>query len=134
MEGKVSDTIKLRAKEAKFDERLALLGLLLEGISQDFRIVCEEEKGIQELMKILKGLRASFARKGADSIKRYEDEISKRRNEILNGKKAATLSKEQELFLNQMAHWYIPKQKLKYMVKYGTRLILNIHMYTKKKK
>ena len=48
--GNAPEAIKDRAKVAKFDERLALLGLLLDGITEKLKAVCLTEKGITELL------------------------------------------------------------------------------------
>ena len=46
MAGNAPESIKDRAKVAKFDERLALLGLLLDGITEKLRAVCLTEKAL----------------------------------------------------------------------------------------
>jgi len=41
LEGRVDESVKERAKAAKFDERLSLLGLLLDAITTELRTVNE---------------------------------------------------------------------------------------------
>ena len=43
LSGKVEESIKDRARKAKFDERLSLLGLLLDGVTEHLRSVCAVE-------------------------------------------------------------------------------------------
>ena len=38
--GKAEESVKDRARNAKFDERLSLLGLLLDGVTEHLRAVC----------------------------------------------------------------------------------------------
>ena len=52
--GKASPEIKSRARRAKFDERYALLGLLLNSIMTDMRKVVETEDVLADLLKLLK--------------------------------------------------------------------------------
>ena len=44
LSGKADKDIKERAKEARFDERLSLIGLMLDGVSEEIRGVMEEEE------------------------------------------------------------------------------------------
>lgn len=54
----VSGDIVLRAKDAAFDERLSLLGLLLGSINHDFRNVIEQEDVISEILPLLKDVKS----------------------------------------------------------------------------
>ena len=54
LEGTVKEGIRNRAKEAKFDERLALLGLILDTVMEELKVVNREEKTQLELLEILK--------------------------------------------------------------------------------
>ena len=44
LDGKADSTIEDRAKNAKFDERLALLGLVLDALNGELKNVCVKEK------------------------------------------------------------------------------------------
>ena len=57
LDGKASDDIKERAKLAKFDERLALLGLLLDAVIDKLRGVNLAELSLAELLTSLKAAR-----------------------------------------------------------------------------
>ena len=63
---KVGDII-LRAKDAAFDERLSLLGLLLGSVNHDFRNVIEQEDAIAEILPILKDIKAKSSSLNAQS-------------------------------------------------------------------
>ncbi len=54
LEGKASSAIKERARRAKFDERYALLGLLLDALMNDMRTAMELEDMLAELLQRLK--------------------------------------------------------------------------------
>lgn len=92
LDGNASSDIKTRAKNAKFDERLALLGLLLDGITVNLREVCLKERSTAELLTSLKNVKMELTRPDADAItalNKQKDLLNKR---IENGKLASTLS------------------------------------------
>lgn len=55
--GQVSDTVIIRAKEAAFDERLSLLGMLLDKVQADIKDILEQADYLSELCKFLKGMK-----------------------------------------------------------------------------
>lgn len=92
LNGKASSDIKRRAQNAKFDERLALLGLLLDSITENLREVCLREKSATELLTSLKNVRMELSRPGADAITSVNKQISAINKRIETGKLASTLS------------------------------------------
>ena len=54
LEGKASEAIKSRAKEARFDERLSLIGLMLDGVKADVDPTMLYTKTMEELLTRLK--------------------------------------------------------------------------------
>ena len=60
--GNASEAIEKRAMNAKFDERLSLLGLFMEALGSDFRSIAIAEGMLTILMNDIRGMRASFAR------------------------------------------------------------------------
>ena len=93
--GKTPEEIKKRASDAEFDERLSLLGLLMDKVNAEMTSVMKQEDIISELLKVLKEVKAGknimeataeeekrfmrFRKMGvlsADNRKRYEDVIS----------------------------------------------------------
>ena len=93
-EGKASEEIKERAKAAKFDERLALLGLLLDGIGEKLKAVCLSEKGLTELLAALKNVKIEFSRPNAHGETALNSQITAIRERIATGKLASTLSQD----------------------------------------
>lgn len=92
LNGKASSDIKRRAQNAKFDERLALLGLLLDGITENLREVCLREKRTTELLTSLKNVKMELSRPDADAITSVNKQISAINKKIETGKLASTLS------------------------------------------
>ena len=92
--GNAPAEIKDRAKVAKFDERLALLGLLLDGITEKLRAVCLTEKGITELLGALKNVKLELTRPGADGETALQKQITALQKRIETGKLSSTLSQD----------------------------------------
>ena len=59
--GKADDRIRERARQAKFDERLSLVGLLLDGANEKTRNVIEEEEVLKSCISCVKQYRQSSA-------------------------------------------------------------------------
>ena len=94
--GKVTDEIKDRAQRAKFDERLALLGLILDAVTAELRQVNLAEQVQTELLNALKNVRMELTKPDADAVvavQKQRDQLSKK---IENGKLASTLSVDAE--------------------------------------
>ena len=63
LQGKADERIKVRAREARFDERLSLVGLLLDGVNEETRSIVEEEKYLRSCMECLKTYRLKASTK-----------------------------------------------------------------------
>ena len=74
--GKAPAEIKDRAKGAKFDERLALLGLLLDAITDELKKVNLSEQALTELLNALKNVRAEVSRPNADAVASVQKQAS----------------------------------------------------------
>ena len=94
--GKASKSIKERAQAAKFDERLALLGLILDAVTGSLKEVMEEEAVAFDLMAILKQFRTSLTAhptlSPAEQMGRMAEEQRKR---LASSRKAGSLSAEE---------------------------------------
>lgn len=99
LSGVVSSDIKERAKKAKLDERLALLGLLIDEISKETRDVFSSEKFMENLIVILKDLQMKLAYPKADAEKEVSQKILNLEEKIRIGKDAGTISKDEEYYL-----------------------------------
>ena len=96
LSGKAPVEIKDRAKVAKFDERLALLGLLLDAITSELKKVNLSELALTELLNSLKNVRMELARPNANAITSVQKQTSNLQKKIQTGKLASTLPYDAE--------------------------------------
>ena len=89
--GKAMDTIKERAKAAQFDERLSLLGLLLDAVTVRLRETVETEETLRQLLEILKKVKQA-----ADPAVEIAAQRANRKKEMDTAQKAGSLSREAE--------------------------------------
>ena len=101
LDGRAEEAVKERAKIARFDERLSLLGLLLDGIGEYLKNVCNEEDAARELMDSLKKVRTELAKAGADPQKAVEKQTQALRTALETGKKTSTLSYDRQYALQR---------------------------------
>ena len=90
--GENVEVIKGRARAAKFDERLSLLGLLLDGVTGEMKSVCLEEKALTMQLEALKKVRSELTHPQADALKALETQITAQRTALAAGKRAGSLS------------------------------------------
>ena len=100
--GTADGTITARAQAARFDERLSLLGLLLDGVGEHLKAVYLTEQMLLKLMAALKTVRVTLGRPDADTGSAIEKEIRRLQAEIERGIKASNLSAD-ELAAGQSA-------------------------------
>lgn len=94
LEGKAPAEVKDRAKNAKFDERLALLGLVLDSVTAQLRDVSLIELSHTELLDALKNVRADIVK--VDAVAAVDKQIEAFDKKIQTGKKALSLSEDTE--------------------------------------
>lgn len=92
--GKAEDEIKQRAKAAKFDERLSLLGLLLDAVTHELRDVMDQEQFINELLEVLKKVLGEMAVLDSNPVSIMDNFISAHMTMVSNRKKSLSLSPE----------------------------------------
>ena len=102
LDGEADIDIRTRAKKAKFDERLSLLGLLLDAISAKLKGVCLAEDVITELIPLLKSVRAALADPAANAVQALTGQIEAINTTIEIGKRASTLSLDRLHTLNRV--------------------------------
>ena len=96
LNGKADESIKQRAKNGKFDERLALLGMIIDAITSKLRTVCNKEKVQTELLSALKNVKVSLNSPNADAITLIEKQIKAKQDTIEVGKKSSSLSADDQ--------------------------------------
>lgn len=92
LNGKASEAIKERAKNAKFDERLSLLGLLLDSVGLNMRECVETDDVLAAVLNELKNFRQELAFSGTTPAEAMDRIIRKKYNEAQAGKSAGNLS------------------------------------------
>ena len=95
MEGKASDEIKQRAENAPFDERLSLLGLLIDAVSSRARNVYYTEQSQLEVMHQMMDAKQDLAR-NIDAAEGLEKRIGVIKKKLETAKRASSLSTDQQ--------------------------------------
>ncbi len=98
--GKEPEDIRERARKAKFDERLSLLGLLLDGVISHLRDIRNEETSLLELLESLKYVRQQVAKPDSDIVSAVDTQINLKKQKLDVGKRAANISASDELSIN----------------------------------
>ncbi|MBR4881054.1 MAG: ATPase, partial [Clostridia bacterium] len=99
LSGKVTDEVKARVKAAKFDERLSLIGLMLDAVSGMCHEVYLAEQSHTELLSALKQVKVLLARPNCEPaavLQTCIDAINKR---ITQGEEASNMSNESKKIL-----------------------------------
>ncbi|MCR5666920.1 MAG: AAA family ATPase [Eubacterium sp.] len=109
LSGCESETIRGRAKKAVFDERLSLLGLLLDTVDGEMKTFDQKDRAILETLRILKLIKGELATEFTSYTEVLETYIKEEETGRKTQKKAGSLSKETEYaqqyairFLEQM--------------------------------
>ena len=92
LSGNVTDEIKERAMNAGFDERLSLIGLLLDAVTSDVKEVIEGKKVLEQLMNVLKQFRVEIAKGKALPVEILETLKANEVQKLDKGRKAGSLS------------------------------------------
>ncbi|MBQ3489068.1 MAG: AAA family ATPase [Clostridia bacterium] len=93
--GNATEEIKNRAKQARFDERLSLLSLMLDGLNEDFHQAYLTEKSLTVVMDFIKNLRIDLIRPNINRMEIFDSHIKILENKIEKGKISAAYSDEQ---------------------------------------
>lgn len=99
LEGKASGEIIDRAKAARFDERLSLLGLLIDGLTNPIKECYQTETGLAELMNCIKNIKLDMT-ESSDFGGIIRRQIERCKKDISVGKTAFNLSADKEYALN----------------------------------
>lgn len=96
LNGNAPVSIQVRAKEAKFDERLSLLGLILDRVNDETRGVIYDETMVLELKRELSALGKSLSGSSTNAVKALTTVINKKQNDLKQGLKSSSLSPESQ--------------------------------------
>ena len=94
--GNVSEDILERAMKAGFDERLSLIGLLLDAVTEEIKIVINGKKELEYLMQILKQFRVQIAKSSQSPVDILYALRTEELKKLDSGKKAGSLSHDKE--------------------------------------
>lgn len=92
--GKAEDDIKNRAKEARFDERLALLGLLLDAVLSELREAMQTENVMKELLSILRMFKETMLGSSQEEPEFLNKQADALRRSLAAGKNSGSISDE----------------------------------------
>lgn len=94
LNGNAAEEIKKRAKNAKFDERYSLIGLLLEAVGNEAKNIMEKENVLEQLVKLLRKFKTDVKKEDSETLfSRYIKDIKSERKKL---KSAGSLSEEQD--------------------------------------
>ena len=112
LEGKADKEIYGRAYEAKFDERLSLLGLMLDAVTGEVKEVCRLESVILDVLDGLKKVRAALSSPKGNPAELLEALEKGHLEEIRLKKKASALSADEEYTLRGAVKIFREEKKL----------------------
>ena len=99
MAGCASETIYQRAKDAVFDERLSLLGLLLDTVNGEMRNAVEAENAILENLRILKQVKAELADPNSNYVTCLHQHLDEEAQVLKSGMRANSIDYEKRFAL-----------------------------------
>ena len=91
LSGAFDEITTQKAREARFDEQLSLVGLLLSGVTTQLKQVCMDEQVLMELAAAFKALRMEMMRPGSNASAALEKQIMLKRQQIETGTRAGNL-------------------------------------------
>lgn len=105
LSGTVDEDIKVRAGEARFDERLAVLGLILDAILTELREVVQTENVMKELLSVLREFKAASLDSSLEKAQECLNiKIEMIRKQLAAGKDSGSISDEKKRELAMTAH------------------------------
>ena len=96
LSGKATQELVNRAKNAKFDERLSLLSLLIDGILIYLREIYMHENVIIELISAIQSIQTDFSKTKEDFASVIEKQAELKRKTLFTKKRASSLSEDEE--------------------------------------
>lgn len=102
LDGSASDEIKKRALHAKFDERLALIGLMLDAIRTQTQRVMDENAVLSKLMDEIKAFRVRQLKDKTSPKTTFDGLIEEKRKILATGKKSAAMAESEQRILRKL--------------------------------
>lgn len=124
LKGKADEKIKKRAEKAKFDERLSLIGLVLDSVNSGLRSVIDEEEFLKSCMPSIKKLIQKLSSTGSDPKKETDSVIRDEEKAFRLATKSGALSQKDRIvrqktiqFLRELSSEIINKGEASDLVK-----------------
>ena len=111
--GTATDEIINRAKEAQFDERLSVIGLIIDSLTKETKEIKLLGDVIKELIKQIQSIQLNLANKPESLDVIFMNQITSINEQISKEKIASSLSSEQE---------YIYRKTIKYLEEINTKI------------
>ena len=105
LDGKASGVILTRARDARFDERLSLIGLLLDSVKEEVRHVILTEKSLTQLMLQLRDYKKKLNDPKADAYEIIQAMMDTVRESLAAGKKAGSLTADDMTCSRRVLHF-----------------------------
>lgn len=104
LSGKATDAIKARAKKARFDERLSLIGMLLDAVGGSARENMSHYLVLKELTGTLTDVKEKFANPEKTPAEYMEEAIQTKKEMLASGKSSGSLSKDGQSQMKNLIH------------------------------
>ncbi|MBR2593008.1 MAG: AAA family ATPase [Firmicutes bacterium] len=111
LDGTYSEDIAARAKNAKFDERLSLLGLITDACGNYIRDTIEWDETLTSLFGVLKNVKSEMEITDKSVSELLERHIAQKKDILEKGQKASSISLEKQKTLLRTIH-ILEKEKL----------------------
>ncbi len=94
LSGQATDAIRDRAKNARFDERLSLLGLLIDAVNAEMRQAVETDQAILENLRILKLVKQDLSDNASNYVALLHRYADQERQALQTGERANAIDYE----------------------------------------
>jgi len=102
LSGQASSEVKRRAKAAKFDERISLVGLMMDAMLGEIRTVMHERAILEEVLKVLQNIRRENAAGRKKLSVLMSDAIKMHQKKMTQGLAGGMISRNQESVLRAL--------------------------------
>lgn len=100
LDGTIDASIKERAKSAKFDERLSLLGLIIDAITAETKLILNLDNTISKLAIDLKYIKSDLNTNNFNLNEIINTRIELHKNNIKLGNSSSSMSSEEQYIIN----------------------------------
>ena len=102
LDGSASDEIRKRAMHAKFDERLALIGLMMDAMRTQTQRIMDENAVLSKLMDEVKVFRVRQLKDKTSPMDTFNGLIEEKQKILKTGKKSAAMAESEQRILRKL--------------------------------